>query len=61
MVTINSGPSQMFSPKEAEATAAILQADETDWTYVVKHDPKGTGWSFIEVRDNEDDHLIAHV
>ena len=60
MMTINTN-AKLFTPKDAEVTAALLQEGETDWTYVVKHDPKGIGYSFIEVRDNEDDHLIAHV
>lgn len=53
-------PRRLFSPQEAEAVAATLQADENDWTYVVKHDPKGTGRSFIEVRE-DDDYIIGYV
>jgi len=40
-----------FDPKTVDATAAELQANDEDWTYKVKHDPKGTGRSLIEVYD----------
>jgi len=48
-----------FSPEKAEQVAAELNAvEDDDWTYVVRHDPKGTGYSFIEVYD-EDGYLIG--
>ena len=41
-------------PKEAEATADALNSDEfDDWTYKAVHDPKGTGWSFVSIYDEE--------
>jgi len=43
-----------FSREKANETAAMLNADEyDDWTYVAKHDPKGTGYSFIEIYDED--------
>ena len=41
-----------FAPDKAETLANELNQDkDDDWTYVVKHDPKGTGWSRIEILD----------
>ena len=43
---------KLFSKDEAEKTCDILNAEEWDeWTYTAKHDPKGTGYSFIEITD----------
>jgi len=47
-----------YTPTEAEALAEILTADsEDDWTYVANHDPKGTGSSFIDIYDEDGEHL----
>jgi hypothetical protein len=43
----------LMTPAEAEDTAAGLQAGDADWKYVAKHDPKGTGHSFVEIYDEE--------
>lgn len=48
-----------FTPHEAERVAAEMQADDDDWQYVAMHDPKGTGWSYISVRENGEE--IARV
>ena len=40
-----------FDPDTVDETAAEIQANDEDWTYRVKHDPKGTGYSLIEVYD----------
>lgn len=45
--------SKLFTPADAEAKAAELKAGDPDWDYRVVHDPKGTGWSFIEVYDED--------
>jgi len=37
-----------------------MNATDDDWVYVAKHDPKGTGWSFIEVYD-EDGEFVAFL
>jgi len=51
----------LYAPAKAEEVAALLTAvDEDGWTYKPKHDPLGTGWSFIEVFD-EDTVLIGRV
>ena len=42
----------LYTPEEAEAIAAEMNATD-DWTYTVNHDPKGTGYSFIEVTDED--------
>ena len=52
-------PKQLFKPSEAERIATVLNNDDPDWNYVVKHDPKGKGLSFIEVYD-EEGFLIGH-
>ena len=45
-------PTATFSPKKAiEVTAVLNEDDGDDWVYKVKHDPKGTGYSLIEVYD----------
>lgn len=42
------------SADEAESMAATLNADEADpWTYVVSHDPQGTGKAFIRIFDED--------
>lgn len=41
----------LFTPAAAEAKAGELQAGDPEWTYVVVHDPAGTGYSYIEIRD----------
>ncbi len=51
-VTINHTP-KLFSPEAAELKAAELQKMDDDWTYTAKHDPKGTGYSLIEIHDEE--------
>jgi len=56
---LNNRPKTFFSPKDAEANAEILRSgDEDGWTYEAIHDPKGIGWSFIEVHD-EDGELLG--
>ena len=43
----------MFSPEEAVSVAYDLNADpDDDWAYVVKHDPKGTGYSLITIYED---------
>ncbi len=52
---------RLFKPAEAERVAAEMQAgDEDGWKYVVKHDPKGIGLSFIEIYD-EDGEFVGKV
>lgn len=43
----------LYPPAEAVAVAAELQANDPDWTYEVKHDPTGKGFSFIVVIDED--------
>lgn len=50
----------LFTPAHAEAVAAELQAGDADWTYTVVHDPKGTGYSYITITD-EDGERIGRV
>jgi hypothetical protein len=47
-----------FSPEQAETVAAELNASTDDWLFKVKHDPAGTGYSFIEIYD-EDGEFIS--
>jgi len=42
---------KLFTPEAAEKAAADMQRGDEDWTYVVRHCPKGTGYSFIEIWD----------
>jgi hypothetical protein len=51
MATINH-TGKLYTREEAERIAkAMTETDEDGWTYVPNHDPKGTGYSFIEVHD----------
>lgn len=51
---------QLFKPADAEKVAEELNRHDEDWDYVVRHDPAGTGFSFIEVFD-EDGELVGKV
>jgi len=51
---------KLYSPGKAEMIAAEMQSGDKDWTYKVIHDPKGTGYSFIEVYD-EDNCFVGKV
>lgn len=63
MMLIKNIPTLM-TPEKAEAIAARLNDPEDDcaddWTYVVRHDPKGTGYSLIDIFD-EDNILIGQI
>jgi hypothetical protein len=43
----------LYQPAQAEQIAAQLQESDDDWTYRVVHDPKGTGYSYITIYDEE--------
>lgn len=49
---------KLMMPDKAEATANELNATD-DWTYKVRHDPTGKGWSFIEIYD-EDGEFVGY-
>ena len=44
---------KFFTKENAIKIASEIQAGDEDWTYTPKHDPKGTGWSFIEIHDED--------
>ena len=47
-------PATLYKPDQAEDLAKILNAgDLSGWRYEAKHDPKGTGYSFIAVYDDD--------
>lgn len=49
----------LYQPEKAEEVAdELTAADEDGWTYTAKHDPKGTGFSLIEIYD-EDGEFVA--
>jgi hypothetical protein len=50
----------LMTPAKAEALAAELNAGGDGWKYVVNHDPKGTGYSFISIFD-EDNEFVGKV
>ena len=53
MATLKMAHVRTFYTKEqAEEVAAEMNATD-DWTYIPKHDPKGTGYSFIEIYDED--------
>ena len=52
-LTVLHTPPHLFSPEKAEALAETLRSEDPEWTYEVRHDPAGTGFSFIEVYDED--------
>jgi len=58
---INNAGNNLFSPEKAEALAADLNADVEDgFVYTVTHCPKGTGFSFITITD-EDGNIVGKL
>lgn len=52
IITANKGNGKIFTTEaEAIKVAAALQADDDDFTYRVRVDPKGTGKALIDVID----------
>jgi hypothetical protein len=51
---------KLFTKADAIKVAAEIQVDDEEWAYTPVHDPKGTGWSFIEIYD-EDGFLVGQV
>lgn len=47
----------LFDPKTAEKIAAELNESDPDWTYKAVHDPKGAGWSYIEIFDENNEFI----
>jgi len=43
----------LYTKDQAETIAAEMNAADDDWEYRPVHDPKGTGYSFIEVYDED--------
>lgn len=44
-------PHKLFPRDKVDAAAAELEANDPDWTYRPNHCPNGTGYSFIEIFD----------
>lgn len=57
--TINT-TERLFTKEESIKVAAEMKAGDPEWDYRPVHCPKGTGYSFIEVYD-EDDNFVAKV
>lgn len=43
----------LFSKEKSIKVAAEMNASDDDWTYTPIHDPAGTGYSFIEIHDED--------
>lgn len=43
----------LFAPAEADRVAAEMAVSDPDWRYVVRHDPAGTGYSLIDIYDED--------
>ena len=62
---LSNGPSlanqghKLYHPEEAEQVAKLMN-EVDDWDYRVVHDPKGTGYSFIEIYD-EDGQFVTRM
>lgn len=51
----------LYSKEKAEKIAAEMNAStDDDWLYVPVHDPKGTGYSFVEIYD-EDGEFVSRL
>lgn len=48
---VDKKPPKLFKPEKALQIAKELKTSDPDWDYRVKHDPKGKGYSFIEIYD----------
>ena len=59
-MTLLNQPAKLFEPTEAELIAADMQSEDPEWTYTVRHDPTGRGYSLIDVFD-EDGKFVATV
>ena len=57
---IDNSAATFFRPAEADAFAASMNKGDDDWTYTATHDPKGTGFSFITVHD-EDGKFVGKI
>jgi len=49
-----------FSKERAIEVAAVCNESDDDWTYTPVHCPNGTGYSFVEIHD-EDNEFVAFV
>ncbi len=58
MKTTIKSTSHTFDPEDVDRVAAELKAEDPDWDYVVRHDPKDTGYSLIDIFD-EDGEFVA--
>ena len=45
----------LYTPERANQVVSDMAKSDPDWSYKAIHDPKGTGHSFIEIRDENDD------
>ncbi len=59
-MTLLNRPAKLFEPTEAELIAVDMQSEDPEWTYTVRHDPTGRGYSLIDVFD-EDGEFVATV
>lgn len=57
MTTITKHPATLFAADKVDAVAAEMQANDDDWTYVVKHDPTGRAYSLIEIYDEDGEYV----
>lgn len=47
---------KFYTHEKAESIAKMLNdIDECNWTYIVKPEPNNTGYSFIEIYDEENE------
>ena len=58
MTTQMMNGNKLMTPSKADALAKELNGSDDDCSYKAKHDPKGTGASFVEIYD-EDGELMG--
>ena len=60
MMAIINHPHRLFTKEKSIEVAVMMQENDPEWTYTPVHCPKGTGYSFIEIYD-EDGLFIGKV
>ena len=56
-IYLASEPKSLFNADTANRVSAALNADSDDWAYKVHHCPDGLGQSYIEIIDENGEHI----
>ena len=47
----------LYDSVKADAIAAEMNVFDPDWHYTAVHDPKGTGYAFITIHDEDGNYI----